>query len=216
MILRFAEWWRKMASNKMSAHSLARNWWLIVLRGLFAILFGLAALAWPNFTVISLAPLLGVYLLIDGLVAVFGGFTRYHGSQPWWLLLIEGSLGLFAGGLIFLAPNLAVISLLYLIAAWAVGAGIVKMVAAIRLRAEVGNEGLLALSGVLAVVFGIVLVIWPGPSAAGLVGVIGAYTLVSGLLLIALGFRLWNWQRSASLTALRPVRLGGRRPPSKP
>ena len=189
----------------MSAHGLAQVWWLIALRGLLAVSFGLAALIWPNLTLVSLVFLFGAYLLADGLLAVIAGLTRHNGSRPWWLLLIEGFIGIAAGVLTFLSPGLTAIALLYLIAVWAVVTGMVEIVSAIRLRADIKNERLLALSGVLSVVLGVVLVIWPGASALGLVWLIGAYALVFGLLQIGLGFRLWNWQNSAGLMALQPV-----------
>ncbi|MEK7786237.1 MAG: HdeD family acid-resistance protein [Chloroflexota bacterium] len=199
----------------MSAHGLAQNWWLIALRGLFAVLFGLAALAWPNPTLAALVLLFGVYLLADGLLAVIAGLTRHNGSQPWGLLLIEGSAGILAGVLTFLLPGLTAIALLYLIAAWAITTGMVKMVSAIRLRAEIDNEGLLAMSSVLSATLGVVLMIWPGPGALGLIWVVGAYALVSGFLLIGFGFRLWNWQSSAHL-ALHPARVEVGRHPHPP
>jgi len=131
------------------------------------------------------------------------------------LLLIEGLIGIVAGVLTFLSPGLTALALLYLIAAWAIITGMVEIVSAIRLRAEIDNEGLLALSGVLSVTLGVVLVIWPEASALGLVWLIGAYALVSGLLQIGLGFRLWNWQGSAQL-ALHPVWVGPGRHPRRP
>jgi len=147
---------------------------------------------------------------------VIAGLTRHNGSQPWWLLLIEGSVGILAGVLTFLSPGLTAIALLYLIAAWAIVTGMVEIVSAIRLRADIKNEGLLALSGVLSVVLGVVLVIWPGASALGLVWLIGAYALVFGLLQIGLSFRLWNWQNSVPLVALRPVLVEAGRHPRRP
>lgn len=201
----------------MSAHGLAQNWWLIALRGLFAVLFGLAALIWPNLALVSLVFLFGAYLLADGLLAVIAGLTGHNGSRPWWLLLIEGFIDIAAGVLTFLSPSLTAIALLYLIAVWAVVTGMVEIVSAIRLRADIKNEGLLALSGVLSVTLGVVLVIWPGASALGLVWLLGAYALVFGLLQIGLGFRLWNWQNSAGLMALQPVLVeaGRAREPAK-
>jgi uncharacterized membrane protein HdeD (DUF308 family) len=185
------------------------------MRGLFAVLFGLAALAWPKPALAALVFLLGVYLLTDGILAVMAGLTRHNGSQPWWLLLIEGSVGILAGVLTFLSPVITAIALVYLIAAWAIVTGMVEIVSAIRLRAEIDNEGLLALSGVLSAALGMVLVIWPGPGALSLVWVIGAYALISGLLLIGLGFRLWNWQSSAPL-ALHAAWVGPGRHPRRP
>jgi uncharacterized membrane protein HdeD (DUF308 family) len=196
----------------MSAYDLARNWWLMVLRGLLTILFGLAALAWQTPSLAALGLLFGVYFLSDGLLAVIAGSTRHDGSHPWWLLLIEGSAGILAGGLAFLSPGLTTTTLLYLLAAWAIIIGMVEIVSAVRLRAEIDNEWFLAVKGVLSAALGLVLVIWPGPGALGLVWVIGAYALGSGLLLIGLGFRLWNWQHSTRRD-LQPVRArAGRRP----
>jgi len=227
----------------MSAYGLARNWWLILLRGLFAVLFVLAAFFGTYLTLVALVLLFGAYALADGILGVIAGLrgcllkrelphirrskslpttkcgdkrpfkkqplTRHTGSRPWWLLLIEGLIGIVAGVLTFLSPGLTALALLYLIAAWAIITGMVEIVSAIRLRAEIENEGLLALSGVLSVMLGVVLVIWPGASALGLVWLIGAYALVSSLLQIGLGFRLWNLQKKwLSLRALRPVRVG--------
>jgi uncharacterized membrane protein HdeD (DUF308 family) len=175
----------------------------MLLRGLCAIVFGAAAFIWPNLTLVVLVMLFGAYLLADGLLAVIAGLTRHHRSRPWWLLLIEGLTGLLAGGVLFLLPDLTVVALLYLIATWAIITGAVEIVSAIRLRADIQNEGLLALSGVLSVVLGVGLVVWPGTTALGLVWMTGIYALVFGLLLIGLSLRLWGWQKSASSTALQ-------------
>ena len=187
----------------MSTYGLARNWWVMLLRGLCAVGFGVVAFIWPNLTLVALVVLFGAYLLVDGILAVIAGLTRQHGSRPWWLLLLEGLIGFLAGGVIFLLPNLTVIALLYLIAAWAIITGMVEIVSAIRLRADIQNEGLLALSGLLSVVLGVGLVVWPGATALGLVWMMGVYALVFGLLLIGLSLRLWGWQKSAGLMGLQ-------------
>lgn len=191
----------------MSTDGLAQNWWVMILRGLGAVGLGLAILLWSN----PLVVLFGVYLLGDGILAVIAGLTRYHGSRPWWLLLIEGLLGLGAGVLTLLAPSLTVIGL-YLIAAWALTTGMVKIVAAIRLRKDIENEGVLAMSGILSIGLGMLLVIWPTVTAPVLGWVMGSYTLVSGLLLIGLGLQLWNWPGTAQRMTLQPARIEIRRP----
>ena len=199
----------------MSAYGLAQNWWVIVLRGTFAVLFGLAALLWPTLTQTTIVFLIGLYLLADGVLSVIAGLTHANGSRPWWLLLVEGLLGIVAGALILLTPGLTAITLLYLIATWAILTGMVEIVSAIRLRAEIDNEGLLALSGVLSVTLGILLMIWPAADALAIVRLSGAYALAFGLLLIALGFRLWNWQHSAH-QVLRPARVEAGQLPRQP
>ena len=191
----------------MSTDGLAQNWWLMILRGLGAVGSGLAILLWSN----PLVLLFGVYLLADGILAVIAGLTRYHGSRPWWLLLIEGLLGLGAGVLTLLAPSSTVTGL-YLIAAWALTTGMVKIVAAIRLRKDIENEGVLALSGILSIGLGMLLVIWPTVAAPTSGWLIGSYTLASGLLLMGLGLRLWNWQGSAHRMTLQPAQIEIGRP----
>lgn len=180
----------------MCAYGLARNWWLMVLRGLCAVGLGLAALVRPNLTLVALVLLFGVYLLVDGLLAVIAGLTRSKGSRPWWLLLIEGLIGIGAGVVAVLLPGLTAIALLYLLAAWALLTGTVEIVSAIRLRKDIESEGLLALSGILSITLGAVLVIWPQASGLALVWLMGSYALAFGLLLMGLGLRLWNWQWS--------------------
>jgi uncharacterized membrane protein HdeD (DUF308 family) len=196
----------------MSALGLARNWWLLVLRGLSAILFGLAVWVWPNLTLATLALFLGIYLLLDGVFAISAGLGRYKGSQPWWWLLIEGAFGLAAGTFALLSPHLSAFTILYLLAVWAISTGLLAIMAAIQLRKEVVDEGLLALSGVLTVGLGMILMIWPEAVALTAVWFIGGYALASGLLLIGLGFRLWNWQCTTRLFT-QPVWVNSRRLP---
>lgn len=193
----------------MSVHSLARNWWLITLRGLFAILCGLAIFTWPTLTLTALMLLFAAFLITDGILAIVAGLSRYHESQRWWLLLIEGSAGILTGLLIFLSSSFAASTMLYLITVWAVMAAMVKMVSAIRLRADIHNEGFLALSGILVAALAILLAVWQNPGTGSLVWVIGIYALLSGLLVSGLGLRLWNWQSLEQLV-LHPVRVNPR------
>jgi uncharacterized membrane protein HdeD (DUF308 family) len=191
----------------MSAYGLARTWWVILLRGLGAVVFGAAAFIWPTLTLMVLGVLFGAYLLVDGSLAVIAGLPRSNGShQPWWLLLIEGLIGFLAGGVIFFLPSLTIIAVLYLIAAWAIITGFVEIVSAIRLlhAEDIQNEGLLALSGILSVVLGMrLLVVWTGATALGLVWMMGVYALVFGLLLIGLSLGLWGWQKATGLRGLQ-------------
>ena len=143
---------------------LARNWWSVALRGLFAVLFGAFALA----------------------AAIVG---RAQGSL-WWALLAEGLFGIAAGILTFLWPGLTDLALLFLIAAWAIATGVLEITAAIRLRKEIEGEWLLALSGVLSVGLGIALVVMPGPGILALIWLIGAYAILFGIVLLILAFKL--------------------------
>ena len=170
--------------------ALANNWWTLVLRGIAAIIFGILAYLWPGITFTVVVLFFGAYALWDGVFALIGAF-RTEGERRWSLVL-EGVVGIAAGLVTFFWTGAASLALLLVIGAWAIVTGIFEIVSAIRLREEIEGEWLLLISGVLSVLFGIALAIWP---AAGLVAVtwmIGAYAMVFGFLLTMLGFRLRN------------------------
>jgi uncharacterized membrane protein HdeD (DUF308 family) len=171
--------------------TLTRHWWAVVLRGVAAVLFGLMALIWPGITLLVLVALFGAYALVDGLFAlgsaIFGGGNT-AGSRVW--LAVEGVAGIVAGIMTFFWPGITTLVLLWLIAAWALVTGVFEIVAAIRLRREIQGEWLLALSGALSVVFGIMLMVWPAAGALALVILIGLYAILFGVVLIWLGLRL--------------------------
>jgi uncharacterized membrane protein HdeD (DUF308 family) len=170
--------------------ALANNWWTLVLRGIAAIIFGILAYLWPGITFTVLVLFFGAYALWDGVFALIGAF-RTEGERRWSLVL-EGVVGIAAGLVTFFWTGAASLALLLVIGAWAIVTGIFEIVSAIRLREEIEGEWLLLISGVLSVLFGIALAIWP---AAGLVAVtwmVGAYAMVFGFLLTILGFRLRN------------------------
>jgi uncharacterized membrane protein HdeD (DUF308 family) len=183
---------------------LARNWWALVLRGLFAVLFGIIALAWPGITLGALVLLYGAYALAAGVFAIASIMAGRTWGRPWWSLLVEGLVGIAVGIMTFAWPGITALVLLYLIAAWAFVTGIFEIVAAIRLREEIRGEWLLALSGILSILFGLALVVYPGAGALAVVWLIGAYAIAFGALLIALGFRLRSWSRRETIRATSP------------
>ena len=170
--------------------TLARNWWALVLRGVCAVLFGLAAFAWPGITLAILILLYGAYALADGILAVIWSFmSRGRDSFPWCVFL-AGLAAIVAGIFAFLWPGLTALALLYLIAAWAIVRGIFEIIAAFHLRKEIDNEWLLALSGLLSLGLGLLLFAAPGAGALAVLWWIGAFAIVFGILEIILGFRL--------------------------
>ena len=169
--------------------TLARNWWAVVLRGVCAILFGLATFAWPGITLAVLILLYGAYALADGVLAVISSVKARQGGFPWGLFL-AGIAAIVAGILAFMWPGLTALALLYLIAAWAIVRGIFEIMAAVRLRKEIDNEWLLGLSGFVSIVLGVLLLAWPGMGVLAVLWWIGAFAIVFGVLTIALGFRL--------------------------
>jgi uncharacterized membrane protein HdeD (DUF308 family) len=166
-----------------SSPDLAPSWWALALRGLVAVLFGLAALFWPGLVLAGLIILFGAYVLVDGILALIAAFrSSGHGMRrP--LLLIEGVIGILFGIVALFWPGLTALTLVYIVAFWAIFSGIARIVMAIMLRRETENEWSIAFSGVLSVILGIVLILLPG---AGLL----AYTWLIGLLALALGIAL--------------------------
>lgn len=149
-------------------HTLGRNWWALALRGVAAILLGILAFAWPGITVFVLVLFFGAYMLVDGTFAIVAAVRAAGKEDRWWLLLIEGSLGVLAGLVAFFWPGLTALALLYFIVAWAIVTGLMEIVAAIRLRQEIEGEWALGLSGLLSVIFGILLVVLPALAGCSL------------------------------------------------
>ena len=170
-------------------HALAKNWWMLLLRGIAAIIFGGLALAWPGMTLLTLVLFYGAYALVDGVLAILAAITGGTLLPRWWLAVV-GLLGIAAGLLTFLMPGLTAIVLLYLIAGWAIATGVFQIIGAIRLRHEIDNEWLLILGGIISVLFGAAMFAAPGAGALALITVIGVYALIIGVLLVALSFRL--------------------------
>jgi uncharacterized membrane protein HdeD (DUF308 family) len=183
----------------MMLQLLAKNWWVFVLRGALAILFGLCTLALPGITLATLILLYGAYALVDGIMAAIAAFTKRRPGDgfPWTVLLI-GLVGIVAGVLTFMYPGLTALVLLYFIAAWYIVRGVSEIAVAIRLRKEIQGEGWLIAAGALSVLFGLFLYARPGAGAVALLTVIGVFAMIFGVILIALGFKLKGFQRVAA------------------
>ena len=182
---------------------LARHWWVIGLRGLAAILFGVLAFVWPGMTLAVLVLLFGAYALVDGVLALIAAFRG--GVQHRIVMLVEGVVSVLAGLAAFVWPGLTALVLLYIIAFWAIVTGVLEIVAAIRVRRAISNELGLVIGGVLSVVFGVVLLIAPGAGALAVIFLIGAYAVVFGIALLGLAWRL----REHHQTAIGGAPLGG-------
>src|ERR1700724_4068695 len=172
-------------------HLLARYWWVLALRGVLAVLFGLFAFFVPGITLLSLVLLFGAYVLLDG---IFDLVAATRSPSHHWALVLEGIIGIIAGIMTFLWPGITAMVLLYLIAFWAILTGVLEIVAGIRLRAVIANEILLILMGVLSTLFGILIIIFPGAGALAIIIWIGAYAVLFGIILIALAFRLRSFR----------------------
>jgi uncharacterized membrane protein HdeD (DUF308 family) len=170
--------------------TLARNWWVLVVRGVLAIVFGILAFVLPGATLAALVILFGAFMLVDGLFALVTAWRRSERRMSWWPVVLEGLAGIAIGVITFYWPGVTAFALLYLIAAWAFVTGIFEIAAAIRLRKEIRGELFLALIGVASILFAVLVVLFPGEGAVAIVWAIGAYAVVFGILLVVLGLRL--------------------------
>lgn len=173
-------------------NTLTRYWWIVALRGLCGVLFGLMALLWPGITLGWMIILFGAYSLANGVMALISAVQH---RDRWWSLTLEGLAGVAAAVVTFMWPGITGLALLYVIAAWAIVTGVLELVAAIRLRKVIPDELLLGLSGLASIGFGVLLMVWPGAGALAVAWLIGVYALVFGGLLIGLAFRLRSKQR---------------------
>jgi uncharacterized membrane protein HdeD (DUF308 family) len=173
------------------------NWWAVLLRGVAAVLFGLAALIWPGLTLAVLIVVYGVYAIVDGIFAIVVGIRAGSDTRRW-LLLAEGALGILAGLIVVFWPGVSAVVLLYIIAFWAIFGGLLRIFGAVLLRREIDNEWTMALGGALWVILGIVLFVVPGAGLLSLSWLIGIFALGAGITLIALAFRVRSQRPSGS------------------
>ena len=169
---------------------LTRYWWAFIARGILAIVLGVVAFVWPGITVTALIIVFGIYVFVDGVFLLVKAIAGWKARDDRWLLLFEGLLGIGIGVITFFAPGVTAIVLLFYIAAWSLTTGILEIVGAIRLRKEIQGEVWWILSGIVSILFAVLLMIFPGTGILGLVWLLGVYAIVFGVLLIALGIRV--------------------------
>jgi len=167
---------------------LSRNWWVVVLRGVAAVLFGLIALVWPGVTLIALAIVFGVYALVDGGALGYAAYRAAPGSRA--SLAVQAALSVIVGLIALIWPVAFGLAVVFVIGAWAVITGVAEIVTAIRLRAQISSEWLLIFVGALSIVFGLLLWFWPLEGAQAIVFVVGVYAIIFGVVMAAAGFRL--------------------------
>lgn len=169
---------------------LSRYWWVLAIRGVGAILFGIAAIIWPGLTLSVLVMFFGAFLLFDGVIGIVDSI-RYRAAQSnWWLLLIEGLLGVVIGAITLIMPGVTAYLLLMFVAVWSILGGILRIGAAIRLRDHIQGEWYLAAGGILSILFGGLLIVLPQAGILSLAWLIGFWAIAFGVLFILLAFRL--------------------------
>jgi uncharacterized membrane protein HdeD (DUF308 family) len=169
---------------------LARWWWTFILRGVLAIAFGVVAFVAPPATIAALVLLFGAWALVDGVFHIAGAIMDRTQNRSRLLAVLQGIVSIAAGLLALAFPDVAALSLLLIISAWAIVSGVVEVVMAIRLREQITGELWLAIAGILSIVFGVLLFLFPTSGAITIVWLIGAFAIVFGVAMIALGWRL--------------------------
>ena len=178
-------------------NALAANWWLLLLRGVAAIAFGVLAFFWPGLTLLTLTLLWGAYALTDGAFALWATVIGKGETTPRLWLALAGMVSILAGLTAFFWPVMTTLALLMFIASWAIVMGVLQIWGAIELRKEVEGEWLLALNGLLSIAFGALMFARPGAGALAVVWLIGWFAVLAGCLYIALAFRLRSYKNPA-------------------
>ena len=172
---------------------------LLLVRGILGVIMGFVAFAWPGITIAALVAIFGIFAFIDGITNLVLGFTPPQGQNRSWAHLLQGIAGIVAGVLTFIWPIVTALVLVIFIGSWAIVTGALEIAAAIRLRKVISGEWMLALSGILSVLFGIVLFLFPAAGAVGIAWILGVYTAAAGFVLIALGIRLRSGLRAVTV-----------------
>lgn len=170
--------------------ALARIWRLTALRGAVAIAFAVAILVWPGVGLTALIALFGAFALVSGVTTVGAAFSVSLTGNRRVGLVLQGLLGIAVGVVVFVWPGLSALGLLYAIAAWAIAVGLMEIPLAFALPISGGRAVLLALSGLLSIAFGVIMVGHPGAGAIALLALVAALLLVSGFTQIALAIEL--------------------------
>jgi uncharacterized membrane protein HdeD (DUF308 family) len=176
----------------------ARYWWTLVIRGLVALVFGVAMFVLPGPTLAALVLVFGAYTIADGVAALIIGIKQFGDEDRWWVTLLGGVLSVSAGAIALLSPGAVVLAVLWLIAAWAIARGAVDVVAAVQLRRVIEGEWLLALGGLLSIVFGLLLLVYPDAGVLAVITFVGSFAVVLGIVLSVCGLRLRRVARAAA------------------
>jgi uncharacterized membrane protein HdeD (DUF308 family) len=179
----------------MMIETLKRHWWVPVIRGIAAIVFGIIAFVYPGLTIATLVLFFGAWVLIDGIFRVIGAIG-HRGSDPdWGWQIVIGIVGIIVGLLTFHAPQVTALALVVYIAAWALMIGATEIAFAIKVRREIKGEWFLILMGLASIIFAVLLLWNPIAGAAAVIWLIAWYAVVLGILAIFFGFRLRSLAR---------------------
>lgn len=170
---------------------LARSWWVVGLRGVAALIFGVLAFLMPGITLLSLVLLFAAYLIVDAVLAIVAGIRAIRHHQRWWSLLLEGVLDAAAAVAALMWPGLTALVLVWIVAAWAIFTGVTGLMVGAVLPAAHGRV-LQALSAAVSIALGVLMIAMPLVGLLALVYWIAAYAVLFGILQLALSARLYR------------------------
>lgn len=170
--------------------SLSREWWLIGLRGLLGVAFGIMVWAWPIEAVKMFAVFWGIYMLMDGLVNLFSGWRLHRQGVRWWPYLLVGGPGCLVGLLALVWPGITAVAFLYLVAVWAIAGGVSQVAAAFRLHQTLDGDWILLFVGLLSIVFGLLLFLRPLAGLVAVALIVGFFAIISGFIWLILAWRV--------------------------
>ncbi len=178
-----------MSLQFTTAISMARVWWAFMLRGLLAVVVGAILLLFPQIGLPSLILAFAVWMIVDSVAELIGAW-RTRGQKQWWAGILEGIAGIGVGLIAIIVPGITALALLFLVAAWAILTGVLEIVAAIRLREQITGELWMGLAGILSILFGLYLVIFPGAGILSLLWLVAFFAIAFGATMLLLGWRL--------------------------
>ena len=181
---------------------LSNVWWIVLLRGMFLGFIGLMLLMWPGETVLVLVMFLGAYFFIAGIFTVINAIQGRKVNRDWGWDLFFGIVYILAGVIVFMRPVASAlfteVFLVYMLAFVALFGGIVRIFTGIRLRKEIEGEWALILTGILFIIFSIILMLYPVMSGVALIWTIGIFAIIGGIILTVLAFRLHRLAKQAA------------------
>jgi uncharacterized membrane protein HdeD (DUF308 family) len=137
----------------------------------------------------------GIYAIVEGTSALFAAISGWRHREDRWLLLMEAVIGIGVGVLTLRTPAITAVALIFLIAAWAMATGVLRVVEGVRLRRTIRGEVWLVFGGVASIIFSLIVMMRPLAGALALVKVIGVYALILGLSELMLAFRVRGARR---------------------
>lgn len=170
--------------------TLSRNWWMLTLRGVFAILFGVLTWLQPGISLKVLILTFGVYAFADGVIGAWSAISGRRTESHWWAWLLWALVSVLAGIFTFISPEITAMALLFYIGFWAIASGVMEIVTGIRLRKAIKGEWLLMVGGLASVLFGVIILTRPAVGALAMMWLIALYAVVFGIILVMLGGKL--------------------------